>query len=604
VSPLLEYVHHDGSEIYVSNLAPAVGEQVTVRLRVPRGLSVDKVLLRVPVDAEPEVHEATLAQEGADSWWSASFTMHADRGSYRWLLVGGDVGYRWVTAAGMADHEVTDATDFQLAVYERAPEWWRSTVAYQIFPDRFAKSAHSHEVPDWAVPRDWQTHPEGRSPNTAVEYYGGDLWGIIDHLDHLVELGATMLYTTPFFPARSTHRYDAATFAHVDPLLGGDEALIALVESAHERGLKVIGDITLNHSGDAHEWFLAAQAGDEEKRSFYYFSEDEPYGYATWLGVKSLPKFNFTSARLREELITGEQSVLRRYLRPPFQLDGWRVDVANMTARKGNYDANAEIARLTRQVIDEEGPGKILIGEHNHNAGPDLPGDGWHGNMNYTSFQRPIWAWLGAPYSDLHWMGKGVTPPSFSGRAMIDSIRTVHASTPWKSLAASWNLLGSHDSARIRTCVGSRDRHLAAAALLFTMPGTPMVFAEDEIGAEGSWGEDSRTAFPWHAQERWDRPTLSAYQALAHLRTTSRALAEGGLRFVHIDDDQIAYLRESADERLLVAVAREPGEIALPATILGIAQIDLLHGEVDQRMQSGQLVITFAAAGGAVWRIR
>lgn len=603
MSPLLEYVHHDGSEVYVSNLAPAVGEKVTLRLRVPQGLAVEKVLLRVPVDAEPEVHLATQSSDGVDTWWSATITMHADRISYRWLLVGGDAGYQWVTEAGIFDHEVTDSTDFQLTTYARAPQWWRSTVAYQIFPDRFASSERSYEVPDWAVPRAWDTHPEGRSKNTAVEYYGGDLWGIIERLDHLVDLGATMLYTTPFFPANSTHRYDASTFDHVDPLLGGDEALIALAEAAHARGLKVIGDITLNHSGAGHEWFLAAKAGDREKREFYYFSEDEPTGYATWLGVPSLPKFNFASERLREVLITGEESVLRRYLRPPFNLDGWRVDVANMTARRGNYDTNHEIARLTRQVIEEEGPDKILIGEHNHNAGPDLPGDGWHGNMNYTSFQRPVWGWLGAHPTDLHWMGQHVSPPSFTGAQMVETIKTVHASMPWKSTAASWNLLGSHDSARIRTCVGSRERHLAAAVMLFTMPGTPMVFAEDEIGAEGRWGEDSRTPFPWDRGEDWDHQTFAAYRNLAHLRASSNALAEGGLRFLHVADDQVAYLRESSTERVLICVAREPGTVLLPASVLGIRSVEQLYGSAGHRFDGAALAIAFDAAGGAVWRI-
>ena len=128
-----------------------------------------------------------------------------------------------------------------------------------------------------------------RGPDTPRQLYGGDLRGIAEHLDHLVELGVTVLYLTPFFPAGSNHRYDASSFDRVDPLLGGDEGLDLLLRTAHDRGLRVVGDLTMNHTGDAHEWFVAAVADAAAPEASYYFFERHPDGYACWLGVPRCP---------------------------------------------------------------------------------------------------------------------------------------------------------------------------------------------------------------------------------------------------------------------------------------------------------------------------
>ena len=147
------------------------------------------------------------------------------------------------------------------------------------------------------MPCSWDTTPvEGSGPQTPYQFYGGDLAGITEKLDHIQQLGADVIYLTPFFPARSNHRYDASTFASVDPLLGGDQALVELVEAAHARGLKVMGDLTANHSGDAHEWFRRALAEPDSEEAGYYYFNDDHTGYEAWYGVASLPKLNWASA--------------------------------------------------------------------------------------------------------------------------------------------------------------------------------------------------------------------------------------------------------------------------------------------------------------------
>lgn len=600
----LQRIHHDGSALYVSNAAPDLGDSVTLRLRVPQELAPEHVVLRTVTDGEPRIVKAVAGdRDGVDQWWIADLPIRNPLMHYRWMLFARNAGYVWVNAAGVFDHDISDSHDFAISAFPANPDWAHRAVIYQIFPDRFASSGRQYELPEWAVSRTWDQQPEGRSKNTPKEYFGGDLWGVIEKLDYLQELGVTTLYFTPIFPGTSTHRYDASTFDAVDPLLGGNDALIALTEAAHARGMRVIGDLTLNHSGDTHEWFVAAQRGDEATRDFYTFNPALEHGYESWLGVKSLPKFNYLSNRLRERLISGPHSVVRKWLQPPFNLDGWRIDVANMTGRQGEVELNHEIARVTRQAVADAGDDKVLVAEHFHDAGPDLPGDGWQSAMNYSAFMKPVWAWLLADSFKGDWLGIPTAVPRFNGRQMVDTIRSFAGRMPWRAWVASWTILASHDTARIRTVVGSRDRHTAAAVMLFTTPGVPMIFAGDELGAKGSWGEDSRTPHPWHLEAYWDHAFVNQYRSLITIRKNSTALAVGGLRWISVEDDVIAYLRETADERFLVVVARsQTADVLIDAHVYGISSIEQRFG-FEAALEEAIIRVRIPAAGGGIWSV-
>jgi len=602
MNPALNGVHHDGSPLYVSDSSPNLGETVTVRLRVPSVANPTKILIRTVHDGEPKISIAKR-EEGfskSEVWYSASLLIKNPLTHYRWLLTG-EGYYYWLTAEGLVDHDTSDAHDFAISIGSEGPEWPKNSVVYQVFPDRFEKSSHSYEIPKWALAREWNSHPEGRSKNTPYEYFGGDLWGVLDRLDHLKDLGVNALYLTPVFPAGSTHRYDARTFDVVDPLLGGNDAYRSLIDACHEADIRVIGDITLNHSGDNHEWFLRAQAGDSEYRDFYTFDDALEHGYECWLDVKTLPKFNFQSERLIDRLITGDESVIRKWLR--FGQDGWRVDVGNMFARQGAFDANQEMARLVRKVVTEEGNDKLLIAEHFHDSGPDLPGDGWHGGMNYAAFTRPTWSWLLSQSFDSDWLGIPVDIPSTTGGQFISSVNALTSRMPWQSRINSWSILASHDTARIRTVVGSSERQEAALILLMTLPGTPMIFAGDEIGAQGQWGEDSRTTFPWDRPDEWDTKTLSKYRELVALRRTSEALVQGGFRWIYSTNDVVAFLRESFDDRILVVVARDAtSAVDFDLTSWGAQSLTPLFG-FGATVKEGKAKIAIPGAGGGIWRL-
>lgn len=600
--PSIDRVHHDGSGEYVETSSPALGDTVGLRLRIPRELRPDRVWVRSVDDGEPRLVEAGAdGADDVDAWWRADITVSNPRTHYRWLLRGGNCGYRWIHAAGHSAHDVTDATDFAIVAHPPTPAWARRAVVYQVFPDRFSSSTHTYELPPWAIPRSWTDLPAGRGRGVSQEYFGGDLWGVIDRLDHVQSFGVTALYFTPFFPAASTHRYDARSFDEVDPLLGGNDALMALTATAHARGMRVIGDLTLNHSGRHHEWFLQAQAGNRLYRDFYSFDDSLPHGYHCWFGFPSLPKFRYESLALRERLISGEDSVLRHWMRPPFELDGWRIDVANMTGRLGATDLNHEVARLARAAVESEREDALLVAEHFHDAGPDLPGDGWQGTMNYTAFMRPVWSWLRDPDLSAA-IGGEAGVPQYDGQQFVATMRAFAAGMPWRSLCASWNVLGSHDTARIRTVVRTRERHMAALALQMTLPGVPVVFAGDELGMEGEWGEDARRPYPWHDEQSWDHGLLDAYGSYARLRSSSSALADGGLRWVHVGEDVVAYLRECAVERLLVVVSRAPVGLSLDLRPYGVAAAEPLLG-FGATMHDGRLELALPTAGAGVWRI-
>ncbi|MFI7124629.1 glycoside hydrolase family 13 protein [Nonomuraea sp. NPDC050153] len=550
--------HHDGSALYVSDQEPAVGSRVTLWLRAPLAAGITGVHVRTVHDGEPRYAEAAPDPSrpdaggygGTDVWWRAEITAVNPVTPYRFLLATRG-GQAWLTAAGLVTHDVTDAGDFRLVCHQPPPPWMSDAIVYQIFPDRFDRSRPMRDLPDWALPRDWDFDPVIPSgPGTADQFYGGDLDGVIQRLDHVQSLGADTVYLTPIFPARSNHRYNASTFEHVDPLLGGDEALHRLSGALHARGMRLLGDITTNHCGDTHEWFTAAVSDvNAVEREMFYFDRDTG-DYESWWGVKTLPKLNWGSELVRARM----RAVLKRWLGP---LDGWRVDVANMTGRRGADDHNHEAAALLRAAL---GPGAAFIAEHNHDASPDLDRDGWHGTMNYGGFTRPVWAWLRGPELDLdHFLGVPGGVPSRDGAAALATFRSFASHMSWRSLVHSWQLLDSHDSPRIRTVTGSRERHLLALGLQATLPGTPMVFAGSEFGLTGVNGEHSRTPMPWNRPADQDLATLAAYRDLLGLRRAERALRHGGLRWLHADADCLVFARETYEESILVCVRRAPG---------------------------------------------
>jgi alpha-glucosidase len=576
---LLEQPHHDGSDVYVLKRPRELGDEAVVRVRVSQ--DTDSVLLRYVEDGEPRT---VMAEEQGDGSWVARFRLTNPTVRYRWLLSGGAVDYAWLNGLGLVEHDIPDSDDFVLSAEPAGPAWHASSVVYEIFPDRFATTGLDVEPPEWAIRRDWDALPTGRGPETPFEWFGGDLRGVEAHLDHVESLGSNVIYLTPIFPAGSTHRYDSTTFEHVDPLLGGDEALASLTRAAHARGMRVVSDLTTNHTGDKHEWFLGGE------RDLYLF--DATGDYESWWGFKSLPKLNWLSLELRRRI----QAVARKWLQEPYRLDGWRVDVMNMSGRTGATDVNADVAPTLREALTEDA---VLVAEHFHDFRPDFRG--WHGAMNYAGFSKPVWAWLRR--DGVGYIGMPVPMPRFSGEAAVATMRAFRAGVPWQFALHSWALLDSHDTPRFRSIVGARDVQIVGVGMQMTMPGVPMVFAGDELGLEGAWGEDGRRTMPWDRPADWDRQLLGEYRRLIALRRSHAALARGGIRFAFVDDDVIAYLREAPEERVLCLASRaQHDRVRLPLAGLEASELEPLYGG-EAELEGGEALLPADGPSFHVWRL-
>jgi alpha-glucosidase len=626
--------------LYVDSTNLSLGDRVPVRLRLPDDYGQTSVWLRVSHDGDPLKIEAKLDRHGAgETWFTAEMPIDNPLVSYRWLIEHPG-GYRWLTGRGVFDRDVSDIGDFRTSTYGAAPAWAKASVGYQIFPDRFAASGHEHgTLPAWAVPAQWDDEPHPPGMASTTQYFGGDLDGIRKHLDHLDRLGVNLIYLTPFFPAQSVHRYNADRFDMVDPLLGGDAALASLIAAAHDRGIRVIGDLTTNHTGESHQWFQQALADrSSDQASYYYWSDSvdidferwsqavngslnpgrqvfngHPVNYVSWLGVPSLPKLNWGSPALAEAMLTGPASVTGRYLNQPFNMDGWRVDVAHMTGRFATDDYYQLVARAMRATVDQSAG--LLVGEHFYDLYNDLTGDGWMSVMNYASFIKPVWSWLAPHDSALRFADLPLPIPRRTGGSVVATMRDFDGSVPWKVFSRQWNMLGSHDTARIASIIGDRGLTEIAAVWLMTYPGIPAIFAGDEGGAVGLSGEASRSTMPWNqidagGGERWQQDVFTRYQQLIRLRRSQDALQDGSLRWVLVADDVLAYLRQTADQSILVLLARSawPGVI-LPGWLCPSGQPELLYGGqlVDTpAIQVDRQHVTIGATSGpavAVWQL-
>jgi alpha-glucosidase len=242
----------------------------------------------------------------------------------------------------------------------------------------------------------------------------------------------------------------------------------------------------------------------------------------------------------------------------------------------------------------------MFLAEHNHDATGDMDHDGWQGTMFYAGFTRPLWTWLRADTLDLpDFIGVPGGVPRRDGTSALATIRSFTSQMSWRAQRYSWQLLDSFDCARFRTVSGSRERHLVGVGLQMTLPGTPMISSGAEFGQIGRNGEHARQPMPWNRPGERDEITTKTYRDLVSLRRSEPALRDGGLRWVHADADTLVFLRETAEQSLLIAARRAPGQpVDLPLT--GTARA--VYNATDL---TGQSVITLPGDGPSlrIWRL-
>lgn len=426
---------------------------------------------------------------------------------------------------------------WQRTVYtpDAAPDWYTGGVAYQIFPDRFYRGA------DWRQRREagaakgqrlprlfhesWDDAPFYlRDENKRVthwDFFGGTLRGIEEKLDDLRGLGVTVLYLNPIFAAASNHRYDTADYFEIDPALGDTAGFTALCRAAGDRGMRVILDGVFSHTGADSRYFDrwgryggGACAGPASPYYRWYDFQEFPGKYRCWWGEPDLPEVSELDPGFLD-LICGENGVVRHWLR--LGASGWRLDVAD--------ELPDPFIRAVRAAAMAEKPDALLLGEVWEDASNKvsygvrrdyLLGGGLHGVMNYP-FRQGLVDFI---------LGRTDAP------ALAFALTTLRDHYPPGAFAASLNLLGSHDRARILTVLGGEgDRALALrrqkalSFLQFTLPGVPCVYYGDEAGLTGGEDPDNRRPYPWG---REDQSLLSHYRWLCTLRRDHPALISGG----------------------------------------------------------------------------
>ncbi len=318
---------------FVTRTPSGLDDEVPLRVWVPAAYPASAIALRTVVDGE--IRSASLenvCSDASGSWWEIPLTMSNPVMVYRFCILAPEGGAHGIRRARppllrlahrrrlVPPWDVADATDFRLVAHEAPPPSGSTTPSSTTCsppiasPGAAASRSTSRgrpapeDLPGWAIPMAWDDEPAVRGSVTGRQYYGGDLDGVIDRLDHIASLGADTVYLTPIFPAGSVHRYDASTFDRVDPLLGGgDEALVRLAEALHARGgMRLVLDLTTNHTGgDTHEWFRAAQEDPSSRRPPSTSSRSTPDRYVAWLDVPSLPKLDQRDPELRSRLTQG-----------------------------------------------------------------------------------------------------------------------------------------------------------------------------------------------------------------------------------------------------------------------------------------------------------
>lgn len=423
----------------------------------------------------------------------------------------------------------------------QAPSWARNQLWYSIFPARFAKSeTHSHNRPL----RAW----DDVENISNKDDFGGDLLGMKEKLPYIQEMGFTGLYLTPIFSAISHHQYDTLDYYLVDPKFGRNKDLIAFIEDAHRRGLKVMLDAVFNHLGVYHPFFLdVLEKGKDSPYydGFYIIDESKPLlpfsvdalkrlsyaelkealtpgrlNYRTFGFTPFMPKINLENPFMRQYFLDVAQHYVKTY-----QIDGWRLDVSN--------EVSHDFWRAFRQTVKEANPEAYIVGENWDESNPWLQGDQYDAVMNYGAL-FPLWQ----TFANVEGM------PKYSKTQFIESIGKHLTTYTHPVLKHQYNLLDSHDTSRFLTlCEGNKDKFKQGYLMLYLIPGSPSVFYGDEIGMIGGHDPDNRRPMIWHPEQQ-NQDLQTFFKWLNHTRLKDARFRQVEMTFPKTKDETLLIVQK------------------------------------------------------------
>lgn len=621
----------DGTVSYVIPAEPEINEKITLRFRTAKD-DVDRVRLLTGAGGY-DMHK--VSTHGVFDYYSVDWQLGDEPFRYCFEIRSGEV-VRYYNRCGVANEEVSFYS-FTIVPGFSTPKWAKGAVMYQIFVDRFCNGDPCNDVetneyiyigePVRKV-EDWERYPTPSGAKAVREFYGGDLQGVLDKLDYLQDLGVEVVYFNPLFVSPSNHKYDIQDYDYIDPHYGvivrdGGEVVpegardnqqatkyqkrttdkanleasnrlfIRLVEEMHKRGMRVIIDGVFNHCGSYNKWmdreriyetqkgysdgaFIAA---DSPYRSFFKFykegEENWPYNtnYDGWWGHDTLPKLNYEESVKLENYIL---SIGRKWVSPPFNVDGWRLDVAADLGHSNEY--NHLFWKKFRMAVKDANPEAIILAEHYGDPSDWLQGDEWDTVMNYDAFMEPV-----------TWFLTGLEKHSDEDRQelcgnadnFVGAINHHMANMLTPSLQVAMNELSNHDHSRFLTRTShmvGRVEHLGpeaaneyvnhavmreAVVMQMTWVGAPTIYYGDEVGVCGFTDPDNRRTYPWG---REDKDLLAFHKDIIRIHKENDELKYGSLNILCWDENILAYSRFCDEEQVVVVINNrsELTEVTIP----------------------------------------
>lgn len=631
-----EAIFSDETKEYVNPPEPGAYDNISICIRVAKD-DVD----RVEILHGKNYSETTLLRKYHSDYYFDYYKLFTDISNVVFRYVfriskGKETVY--YDRVGVSDG-IRVFQGFEIIPDFKTPDWAKGAIMYQIFVDRFCRGDSSNDVLDdeyiyLGVPcirtTNWSQYPS----NFDVGYfYGGDLQGVMDKLDYLKSLGVEAIYFNPIFVSPSNHKYDAQDYEHVDPhyakivndggelvdseaednlkatkyiirttdkenLEASDRFFANFVDIAHQKGIKIILDGVFNHCGSFHKWldkeFIYKNAKgypkgafhgvDSPYRSYFRFYEDTD-SYDGWWGHSTLPKLFYENS---DKLVNEILAIARKWISPPYNVDGWRLDVAADLGHSEEF--NHRFWTKFRKEVKKINPDVIILAEHYGDPYMWLNGKQWDTVMNYDAFMEPVSFFLTGmeKHSEAFYAEK-----RGDGKLFWHTLLYAKARMPMPSYMCSMNELSNHDHSRFLTrtnmkvgrlhTVGSKAANEGVDVSIFrqavimqmTLQGAPTIYYGDEVGVCGWTDPDNRRSFPW-GKEDWNILEFHKYAIGLHKR--HKSLRYGSLIPILGERNLIAYIRAVKDEQMLVVIytGSEEIDVDIPVWLMGLKNKDSL----------------------------
>lgn len=663
----------DETENFKTPYEPKKGDTVTLRFRT---LKNDVLRVIAYINGVKRIMKKVGVDKGGTfDFYEVSFVCPEKEVNYCFVAVDDDEYICFNRLGAVTTNQ--EEYNFRFTPGFTVPDWAIGRVFYQIFTDRFCNGnpdndvetneyyytgGHSQKI------NDWRKIPDELD---VANFYGGDLQGVRAKLDYLQELGVEAVYFNPLFVSPSNHKYDTQDYDYIDPHLavieedGGrtmeywethngfaeryikrvtssvnleksNEYFSDLVKEMHERGMRVVVDGVFNHCGSFNKWmdrdgiYLgkggydtgAFQSVKSPYRSYFKFDKNANNSeYEGWWGFKTLPKLNYEKS---EELTDYVLSTGAKWVSAPFNVDGWRLDVAADLGHSERF--NHKFWQQFRQCVRSANPDAFIFAEHYGDPTKWFNGREWDSVMNYDAFMEPVTWFLTGMEKHSNAFDESKLG---NGKAFFESMFKNMARFPRPSLDSAINQLSNHDHSRFLTrtnrTVGTLktmggfaaeqgvDNKIMALAVLIQMtwPGSPAIYYGDEVGQVGWTDPDCRRTFPWGLED-WE--IFDVHKSAIAMRKSIHCLKKGSLVQLDAGNGYIAYGRFDGEDAALIVVNMAEKEVALsvPVWIMGITWTDSVElaysvGYGDKKPQEkidvkyGRTLINLPPKSGAVY---